>query len=140
MGGGLTFPHLLGVELLLGAAAVFFQTAYQVYLPGILDADQLPEANAKLQGTEAAAQVAGPGLAGLVTQAVGAVAGLLVDAVSFAVSAVSPAPDPDAGTDGTHHGRRTAACGSRSARGCGSSPPIPTSGCSPATARSATSR
>ena len=87
--GGLTFPHLLGVELLLGAAAVFFQTAYQVYLPGIIDADQLPEANATLQGTEAAAQVAGPGIAGLVTQAVGAVAGLLVDAVSFAVSAVS---------------------------------------------------
>ncbi|TFV91506.1 MFS transporter [Blastococcus sp. CT_GayMR16] len=87
--GGLTFAHLLGVELLLGTAAVFFQTAYQVYLPGIVDAGSIPEANAKLQGSEAAAQVAGPGIAGLVTQAVGAVAGLLVDALSFAVSAVS---------------------------------------------------
>lgn len=87
--GALTFAHLLGVELLLGTAAVFFQTAYQVYLPGIVDAGHLPEANAKLQGSEAAAQVAGPGLAGVITQAVGAVAGLLVDAASFAISAVA---------------------------------------------------
>jgi MFS family permease len=86
--GGLTFGHLLGVELLVGTAGVFFQTAYQVYLPGILGTEDLPEANAKLQGSEAAAQVAGPGVAGLIAQAVGAVAGLVVDALTFAVSAV----------------------------------------------------
>lgn len=82
--GALTFPHLLGVALLVGTASVFFQ----VYLPGLVATEDLPEASAKLQGSKAAAQVAGPGLAGLVTQAVGAVAGLLVNALTFAVSAL----------------------------------------------------
>lgn len=82
----LTFTHLLLTALLTGLAAVFFQTAYQVYLPGLVPARDLSEANAKLQGSEAAAQVAGPGSAGLIAQAFGAVAGLLVDALSFAVS------------------------------------------------------
>lgn len=86
--GALTFAHLLVVALLVGAAAVFFQTAYQVYLPELVDRSDLPEANAKLQGSEAAAQVAGPGAAGLIAQAVGAVAGLLADAISFAISAL----------------------------------------------------
>jgi predicted MFS family arabinose efflux permease len=49
---------------------------------------QLPEANGMLQGSEAAAYIAGPGLAGLLAQVAGAVAGLLVDALSFAVSAL----------------------------------------------------
>ena len=40
-----------------------------------------------LQGSDAAAYIAGPGLAGLLAQVAGAVAGLLVDALSFAVSA-----------------------------------------------------
>lgn len=84
--GGLTLVHLLAVALLLGAAAVFFQTAYQVYLPGIVAEEHLLEANAKLHGTEAAAQVAGPGVGGLIAQAFGAVTGLLGDAVTFAVS------------------------------------------------------
>lgn len=86
--GVLTFAHLLGVALLIGTASVFFQTAYQVYLPGMVASERLPEANVKLQGSEAAAQVAGPGLAGLIIQAVGAVAGLLLDALTFAVSAL----------------------------------------------------
>ena len=84
--GGLTLVHLLAVALLLGAASVFFQTAYQVYLPGIVAQDHLPEANAKLQGSEATAQIAGPGIGGLIAQAFGAVAGLLGDAVTFLVS------------------------------------------------------
>jgi MFS family permease len=86
--GVLTIGHLLVVSLLAGTAGVFFQTAYQVYLPALLDRDRVAEGNAKLQSSEAAAYVAGPGLGGLIAQTVGAVVGLLADAASFLVSAV----------------------------------------------------
>lgn len=87
--GVLTFAHLLAVAVLTGAASVFFQTAFQVFLPGIVPPEQLPEANAKLQGSESVAQVAGPGLAGVIAQVAGAVSGLVADALSFLVSAAS---------------------------------------------------
>lgn len=86
--GVLTIGHLLAVALLSGVTAVFFQTAYQVYLPSLLTTDRLADGNAKLHGSEAAAQVAGPGAAGLIAQLFGAVAGLLADAASFLISAV----------------------------------------------------
>jgi predicted MFS family arabinose efflux permease len=84
----LTIGHLMAVALGAGTAGVFFQTAYQVYLPSLLDRDELAEGNAKVQATEAAAQVGGPGAAGLITQLAGAVNALLVDAASFLVSAI----------------------------------------------------
>jgi Na+/melibiose symporter-like transporter len=46
-------------------------------------------ANARLEGTRAIAQVAGPGLGGLLVQAAGPAKALLADVVSFAVSAVT---------------------------------------------------
>ncbi len=84
----LTIEHLLTVALLTGAAAVFFETAYQVYLPSLLSTDQLAEGNAKLHGSEAVAQVTGPGAGGLIAQLFGAVFGLLADAATFLVSTV----------------------------------------------------
>ena len=84
----LTVGQLLGVALGAGVAAVFFEAAYQVYLPSLAPAGHLTEGNAKLQGSEAAAQVAGPGAGGLLTQSFGAVAGMFADAVTFGVSAV----------------------------------------------------
>ena len=84
--GVLTFGHLLAVALGAGTASVFFQTAYQVYLPSLVDGGDLADANAKVQATEAAAQVGGPGVAGLIMQFAGAVNALLADAVSFLVS------------------------------------------------------
>jgi predicted MFS family arabinose efflux permease len=86
--GRLTFGHLLAVALGAGTASVFFQTAYQVYLLSLLNRDEVAEGNAKVQATEAAAQVGGPGLAGLVTQVAGAVNALLIDAASFLASAL----------------------------------------------------
>src|SRR6185437_6492645 len=86
--GVLTFGHLLAVALGAGTASVFFQTAYQVYLPSLLNREDVGEGNAKLQATEAAAQVGGPGLAGLITQLAGAANAVLADAASFLVSAL----------------------------------------------------
>lgn len=84
--GVLGIGQLLAVALLCGVAGVFFQTAYQVYLPAMVGDGDLTQANAALQGSESVAQVAGPGLAGLIAQLAGAVAGLAVDAASFLVS------------------------------------------------------
>lgn len=85
--GALTLAHLLAVAFLAGAASVFFSTAYRVYLPSIVAPDDLPEGNAKLSGSESAAQLIGRSVAGLIAQWLGAVLGLLADAVSFLVSA-----------------------------------------------------
>ncbi|MEV4536154.1 MFS transporter [Asanoa sp. NPDC049518] len=84
----LTLTHLFVTALVTGTAGVFFQTADQVFLPTLLERTELPHGNARLQSTEQAAHVAGPGIAGLLTQLAGAVTGLLVDAVSFLVSAI----------------------------------------------------
>lgn len=86
--GRLTVVHLLVVALSAGAARVFFETADQVYLPVLLRPEQLPEGNAKLQATQTVSYVVGPGLAGLIAQLTGAVVALVLDALTFLLSAV----------------------------------------------------
>ncbi len=83
----LTIAQLLVVELLAGGAAVFFYTAYQVNLPSLVSAAELVEGNAKLQGSASAASLGGPGLAGVIAQALGVATALLFNAVSYLVSA-----------------------------------------------------
>jgi MFS family permease len=108
--GALTMAQLLLVTLLLGAATVCFSVAWAAYLPAMFDKDDLVAANAALQGTESAAQVAGPAAGGLLIAAISAVAGLVLDAVSFLISAFTlwrirraerrPAPAARAGIRG----------------------------------------
>lgn len=97
--GVLTLPHLLVVALLGGTCAVFFRTAYVSVVPQVVPGAGLETANARLLGTESCAEVAGPGLAGLLTRLVAPAAGLLVDSLSYLVSAaclvrVRPRPRP----------------------------------------------
>jgi MFS family permease len=84
----LSFQHMVVVALICGTAAVCFNTAYHSYIRIVLDGRNLLEGNAKLQGSEAVTQVAGPGAAGLLAQALGAVTALVADAVTFLISAV----------------------------------------------------
>lgn len=86
--GVLGLPQLLLVALLSGTCAVFFRTAYAALVPQVVPSAGLERANGRLVGTESCAQIAGPGLAGLLTQAVSAASGLVVDAASYLVSAV----------------------------------------------------
>src|SRR6516162_8219378 len=85
--GVLTTGLLVAVQLAGGAASILFMTAYQVYLPSIVAPGELIEGNTKMQGSASAAAFAGPSLAGLVAQLLGAVTALLCNAVSFLVSA-----------------------------------------------------
>lgn len=85
--GVLTTGLLIAVQFAAGAASVVFMTGYQVYLPSVVAAADLIEGNTKMQGSASAAAFAGPGLAGLVAQGLGAVTALTANAVSFLVSA-----------------------------------------------------
>jgi MFS family permease len=86
--GVLSMGQLLAVALLAGAVNVVFTTAYQVYLPSLVSADDLVEGNAKLQGSASMATIAGRGTAGLAADALGPATAVLFNAASFGVSAV----------------------------------------------------
>lgn len=102
--GVLTMAHVLLVAFAVGCATVLFTAAYSAYVPFLVGRDNLMGANSRLHVSEQAAKVAGPGIGGVVAQVTGAVAGLVVDAASFVVSAVclrsiravEPAPQPKA--------------------------------------------
>ena len=84
----LTIWQLYGVGFVVGFLTVFFDVAYMSYLPSLVDRRQLIEGNSKLEVSRSGAQIAGPGLAGGLVQALTAPVAVLLDAVSFLVSAV----------------------------------------------------
>lgn len=86
--GVLSMGQVLAVALVGGASSVVFTTAYQVYLPTFVEEADLAQANAKLGGSAAAAQIGGPGIGGVIAELAGAATGMLADAVSYAVSFV----------------------------------------------------
>jgi len=87
--GVLRIEQLYVVGLLTGVLTVFFDVAYQAYLPALVDRDQLIEGNSKLEVSRSVAQIAGPGVAGALVQLVTAPVAVAVDALSFLASAVS---------------------------------------------------
>jgi len=83
-----TFGQLIAVALLTGAGQVVFNMAYPSFFVALVDRDSYLDANSKLSTSRAASFVAGPAVGGALIQAVTAPVAVLVDAVSFAVSAV----------------------------------------------------
>jgi Na+/melibiose symporter-like transporter len=75
------------VAFLVGILTVFFEVAYQSFLPALVGREQLVDGNSKLETTRSAAQIAGPGLAGVLVQLVTAPVAVVVDAASFFASA-----------------------------------------------------
>jgi len=84
----LTMGQLYAVAVATGSLTVFFDVAYQSYLPSLVDAGQLVEGNARLELSRSAAQVAGPGLAGVLVQLVRGPMAIAFDSVSFGLSAL----------------------------------------------------
>jgi MFS family permease len=84
----LTIWQLYVVGFINGCATVFFDVAYQSYLPSLVDRDQIVDGNAKLQTSYSAAQITGPGAAGLIIGAFTAPFAILIDALSFVASAL----------------------------------------------------
>jgi MFS family permease len=83
----LTIWQLYAVGFAAGVFTVFFDVAYMSYLPSLVARGQLVEGNAKLEISRSAAQLAGPGLAGVLVELIKAPLAIVVDAVSFVVSA-----------------------------------------------------
>lgn len=101
---------LLGIGLLAtlvfiaATLSVLFDLAYQSYLPSLVRYDQLVEGNGKLEGSRSLAQASGPGAGGVLVTAITAPVAILVDALTYLVSAIAlcfihreePAPEPTA--------------------------------------------
>ena len=86
--GHLTMAQLFVVALLTGVCTVFFDVAYQSYLPHLVGRDHLVEGNAKLEVVRASNQIGGPTVAGLLIQWLTAPFAVAVDAVSYLGSAL----------------------------------------------------
>src|SRR4051812_21537714 len=71
--------HLLVIEFVVGVFTVFFDVAYQSYLPALIQREHLVDGNSKLQLTASVAQVSGPPLAGGLMTAIGAANAILAD-------------------------------------------------------------
>ena len=83
----LTIWQLYVVGFVNGCLTVFFDVAYQSYLPSVVDRDQLVEGNSKLEITRSAAQILGPGAAGILIGWLKAPFAMVLDAFSYLVSA-----------------------------------------------------
>jgi MFS family permease len=103
----LTMGHLYAAVFVTGVLTVFFDVAYMSYLPSLVERDQLIEGNAKLEISRSAAQLGGPGVAGLLVEALRAPYAIALDAASYIGSAAflwrirRPEPPVEQHTDGT---------------------------------------
>jgi len=95
----LTLGQLYLIAILTGAARVLFNTAYSAFFVRLVDRDHFLEANSKLSTTRSISFMAGPAAGGALVQWLTAPIAVLVDAATFAFSAlqlarttVTPAP------------------------------------------------
>jgi MFS family permease len=84
----LTIWQMYAVGFTVGIATVFFDVAYQSYLPALVERTQIIDGNAKLEISRSAAQFGGPGVAGVLVGWLKAPAAILIDAFSFLGSAL----------------------------------------------------
>ncbi|GAA0447762.1 MFS transporter [Streptomyces sp. NPDC046215] len=100
----LSLASLLVIACAVGVASVLFDVSWMSYVPTLVrDPRHYVEAGAKMGMSSSAADVAGPGLAGVLIGALTAPVALIVDAFSYLVSLISlllirtPEPRPPAG-------------------------------------------
>ncbi len=86
--GWLTFVQVLLVALVVGTCRVFFDVAYQSYLPDLVEPEHIGEGNAALQVPESVAMIGGPAIAGGLIRLLGAPLTIGLDALSFLGSAL----------------------------------------------------
>jgi MFS family permease len=113
--GVLTIWQLYVVAFVVGCLTVFFDIAYQSYLPSLVDREDLVEGNAKLEISRSGAALIGPSVAGILIELLKAPLAILVDSLSYLGSAVfvflirrhEPEPvHPDVAAGGERPGMR----------------------------------
>jgi len=116
--GVLSMVQVYVVAALVASASVFFDIADHAYLPGLVGKAQVVDANARIAATESVAEMGGPALAGVLFQWLTAPFAVVVNAVTYLVSAVllagirAPEPPPvreDGDEGGWLHGVVTGA-------------------------------
>ena len=86
--GVLRIEQLYLVAFFSGALSILSMVAGAAFLPSLLEKEQLVEGNSKFGTTESAAMIAGPSLSGALVQILTAPIAIVIDAVSFFVSAL----------------------------------------------------
>lgn len=84
--GLLELWHLYVVAAVIGVATVFFDVAYQSFIPMLVGPGLISRANSRMEATAQLARLAGPALGGLLLKVVSAPVLLLADAVGYLVS------------------------------------------------------
>jgi MFS family permease len=85
----LTIYHLIVVAIIMSVASVFFDVAYQSYIPILLPKEYIGVANSRLETTAQISGIAGPSIVGWLLTLLKAPLILIVDAFSFFASAVA---------------------------------------------------
>jgi MFS family permease len=99
--GTLGLYQLYIVSLIMGTSTLFFDVAYQSYLPSLVNKEDIVEGNQKLQTSASAAQVIGPSVASGMMQLVGAALSIIADVFGTLVSVIvltsirKPEPKPE---------------------------------------------
>lgn len=86
--GRVSLGHLLAVTALVSLCSVFFDVAYQSYLPSLVRGDELVSANSALTGAISVVEALAFSTGGWLVQLFSAPMAILIDAVSFAGSAI----------------------------------------------------
>lgn len=96
--GLLRLPLLAAIAFGMGVFAVLFDVTWLAYVPTLVRTDDLVEANGKASTSAASAEVAGPGIGGVLVQTLTAPLALLADALSYVVATITllaiRAPEP----------------------------------------------
>jgi MFS family permease len=111
LGGWLSLPQVFVVAALAAVMTTFFDVADRAYLPTIVHRSELVRANGALTATSAAVEFTAFGVAGFLVNLLTAPIAILLDALSFIVSAVllggirrpEPPPPPAADRESVTH-------------------------------------
>ena len=84
--GQLELWHLYAVAGIVGLATVFFDVAYQSFIPMLVGPGLISRANSRMEATAQLARLAGPAIGGLLLKVVSAPLLLLADTFGYAAS------------------------------------------------------
>ena len=81
--------HLMAIALVMGVATVFFDVAYQSFVPSLVARSQIAEANGKFEATAQLAGITGPALGGWLVGILTAPIAVLATGVTYVASMVA---------------------------------------------------
>jgi len=87
--GVLNIYQLMVIGAIMSVASVFFDVSYQSYIPILLKSEYIGVANSRLETTSQISGIASPGIVGQILTIIKAPLLLIVDAITFFISAIS---------------------------------------------------